>query len=252
MASRMFTVNPQTIACCVRINSGVTTVNEDHLCFPMMVKINGRTCVVVGAGKIALGKIRGLLECGARVVVISPRAVRPIQELARAELLLWRRTGFSAGHLTGAFLAIAATNSPAANRAVYRASAARGILCNSVDDPPHCDFFYPAVARRGSLQIAVSTGGRSPALAARLRRDLELQFGEEWAEWVEHLGSARRQLLAAKIPEKERRRRLMQQVTNRAFQAFLRRSGRTGRTAGAPAAGASKKTKSRLSATPTR
>lgn len=214
--------------------------DDEPLCFPMMLRIAGRTCVVVGAGAVALGKIHGLLAAGARVVVISPRAVRPVQELARAGRLLWRPVRFRPELLTGALLSIAATSSAATNESVYRASVERGILCNSVDDPPHCDFFYPAVVRRGALQIAVSTGGRSPALAARLRRDLESRFGEEWAEWVEHLGRARRRLLTASLPPAQRKRRLMDQATGEAFEAW-RQSSRTSVPGGAAAARASKK-----------
>jgi precorrin-2 dehydrogenase/sirohydrochlorin ferrochelatase len=121
----------------------------------------------------------------------------------------------------GKFLAVAATNSSKVNEAVFRACAARGVLCNSVDDPEHCDFVYPAVARRGPLQIAISTGGRSPALAARLRRELERQFGPEWGAWVDDLGRRRDELLKGKMPEKSRRRRLQQMATPKAFHDFL-------------------------------
>jgi precorrin-2 dehydrogenase/sirohydrochlorin ferrochelatase len=90
-----------------------------------------------------------------------------------------------------------------------------------VDDPKHCDFIYPAVARQGPLQIAISTGGRSPALAARLRRELEQKFGPEWGAWVEDLGLRRDELLRGKMLEKSRRRRLQQMATPKAFRDFL-------------------------------
>jgi precorrin-2 dehydrogenase/sirohydrochlorin ferrochelatase len=189
--------------------------------FPILVNLAGRKCVVVGAGTVAAAKIEGLLLCGADVVVVSPRAVQAIQRLARAGRLVWRRKAFSRRDVQGKFLAIAATNSSKINEAVFRACAARGVLCNSVDDPQHCDFIYPAVARRGPLQIAISTGGCSPALAARLRRELERQFGPEWGAWVEHLGRRRDELLRGKMPAKSRRRRLQQMVTPKAFRDFL-------------------------------
>lgn len=195
--------------------------------FPMLVNLAGRKCVVVGAGSIAAAKIKGLLLCDADVVVVSPRAVLAIQRLARAGRLVWRRKAFSPGDVRGKFLAIAATSSSEINEAVFRACAVRGVLCNSVDDPVHCDFIYPAVARRGPLQIAISTGGHSPALAARLRRELERQFGPEWSAWVEELGRRRDELLKRAMPASKRRRRLQQMATPKAFRAFLRDGSQT-------------------------
>jgi siroheme synthase-like protein len=189
--------------------------------FPMLVNLVGRKCVVVGAGTVAAAKIENLLLCGADVVVVSRRAVRAIQGLARAGRLVWRRRAFSRRDVQGKFLAVAATDSSKVNEAVFRACAVRGVLCNSVDDPEHCDFIYPAVARRGPLQIAISTGGRSPALAARLRRELERQFGPEWSAWVEDLGKQRNELLKKKMPEKSRQGRLQQMATPEAFRDFL-------------------------------
>ena len=187
----------------------------------MLVNLVGRKCLVVGAGAVAAAKIEGLLFCGADLVVVSPRAVPAIQRLARAGRLAWRRRAFSRRDVQGKFLAVAATNSSKVNEAVFRACAARGVLCNSVDDPQHCDFIYPAVAHRGPLQIAISTGGCSPALAARLRRELERQFGPEWGAWVEHLGRRRDELLRGRMPAKSRRRRLQQMATPQAFRDFL-------------------------------
>ncbi|MFZ0340637.1 MAG: bifunctional precorrin-2 dehydrogenase/sirohydrochlorin ferrochelatase [Terracidiphilus sp.] len=190
--------------------------------FPMLVNLAGRKCVVVGAGSAAAVKIEGLLLCGADVVVVSPRATPAIQRLARAGRLGWRRRVFSRRDVRGKFLAIASTDSSKINEAVFSACVARGVLCNSVDDPEHCDFIYPAVARRGPLQIAISTGGRSPALAARLRRELERQFGPEWGAWVEDLGMRREELLRRDMSAKSRRRSLLQMVTPKAFRDFLR------------------------------
>jgi precorrin-2 dehydrogenase/sirohydrochlorin ferrochelatase len=203
----------------------LTSTSRKAAFFPMLVNLAGRKCVVVGAGTVAAAKIEGLLRCGADVVVVSPRAVTAIQRLALAGRLVWRRRDFSQRDVQGKFLAVAATNSSKINEAVFRACAARDVLCNSVDDPEHCDFIYPAVARQGPLQIAISTGGRSPALAARLRRELERQFGSEWGEWVEDLGRRRDELLREKLPAKARRRRLQQLATPKAFRDFLRDKG---------------------------
>ena len=144
--------------------------------FPMFLKLEGRTCLVVGAGSVGEPKIRSLLQAGADV-----RVAAPCDGCGKAG---GRRLGFlrgigetlSAEDLDGVFLVIAATNSREVNEEIFREAQWRKILCNAVDDPEHCDFYYPAVVRRGQLQLAISTGGKSPALAQRLRRQLETQF----------------------------------------------------------------------------
>lgn len=189
--------------------------------FPMLLNLRGRRCVVVGAGKVAASKVDGLLLHGAQVTVISPRAVESIRMRARSGDLTLHRRSFSPADINGAFLVIAATSSRATNASVFRACNAQGILCNAVDDPEHCDFFYPAVVHRGPLQIAISTGGCSPALAARLRRELEQQFPAEWGAWVEHIGQLRRQLLDTKTSADSLRKRLQKIAAPEAFRAFL-------------------------------
>jgi precorrin-2 dehydrogenase/sirohydrochlorin ferrochelatase len=183
---------------------------SDMTLFPMMIKLAGRKCVVIGAGKVAATKVEGLLSSGARVVVIGPKAVRRICNRANAGKLVWRRRRFSPHDLRGAFLAIAATDSPSTNESVFRFCQAHKVLCNSVDDPEHCDFFYPAVVRRGPLQITISTSGRSPALAARLRMELGRQFGPEWSALVEQLGKKRQEIL--RLPQSTQRKRLLKEI----------------------------------------
>lgn len=192
----------------------------------MLVDLRGRECLVVGAGKVAADKLAGLLHHGVQIEVVSPRAVQSIRDQARAGTIQWHQRRFVPDDVRGKFLAVAATGSPRINQAVFRACAAKGVLCNSVDEPEHCHFFYPAVVRRGPLQIAISTGGCSPALAARLRRELQRQFGPEWSAWVEHLGQLRRQMLGQKMPATARRRRLQQMATATAFGRFLRQMSR--------------------------
>jgi precorrin-2 dehydrogenase/sirohydrochlorin ferrochelatase len=189
--------------------------------FPISIKLERRKCVVVGGGKVAAAKIKGLLRCGAWVTVISPKAVSTIRTQAAAGNLTWLQRSFSPRHLRGAILTVAATDSPGANAAVFRSCHIQKILCNSVDDPEHCDFFCPAVVTRGSLQIAISTSGRSPALAARLRREFARQFGPEWGAFVEHLGKLRQQILRT-APSAKRKRLLLQIASPNAFRAFVR------------------------------
>ena len=197
-------------------------MSADPAFFPIMLRLADRKCLVVGAGEVAAAKIQGLLRHGARVLVVSPRAAPSIQQQARRGTIVWRRRAFLAKDVSGAFLVIAATNSVGMNQTVFRACRKRGVLCNAVDDPQNCDFYYPAVVRRGPLQIAISTNGSSPALAARLRRELEQQFGPEWSHWVGHLGRMRRQLLDLELPLRTRRRRLLEMASAQAFRSFVR------------------------------
>jgi precorrin-2 dehydrogenase/sirohydrochlorin ferrochelatase len=191
--------------------------------FPIMVRLESKKCIVVGAGEVAASKTDTLLGCGAQVTVIAPGGGESIRALARDGKLQWKQREFVPADLDGAFLAVAATDSAAVNEEVFRAGAERGVLCNVVDDPEHCDFFYPAVVRRGALQIAISTGGHSPALAHRLRVELEQQFGPEYEAWVEEVGRHRREIMARDLPE-ARRRELLEQIAGReSYEEFVRR-----------------------------
>jgi len=201
-------------------------VNQELPFFPILLNIMGRRCLVVGAGKVAAAKIAGLMNYGPKIVVVSPRAVREIKDQARAGKITWHQRKFSPNDVRGAFVVIAATNSSEINAAVFRACRARRVLCNAVDDPENCDFFYPAVVRRGLLQIAISTNGRAPALAARLRRELEHQFGPDWSSWIEHVGALRRNIQAQELSVKTRRRRLLQLASLKAFRSFVRQRTR--------------------------
>ena len=176
--------------------------------FPLFVDLRGKKCVVIGAGEIAAGKVDGLARCGAEITVVSLRAVPYVEEAARAARLTWLRRAFREEDVEGAFLAVAATASRRVNAAVFRACRERGVLCNAVDDPAHCDFIYGAVVRRGALQIAVSTSGRSPALAGRIRRELEARFGPEWEAVLDSLGEERERILRTKRPGAGRARLL--------------------------------------------
>src|SRR5215467_10835395 len=179
--------------------------------FPIFLKLDGRRCLVVGAGKVAEGKIRGLLEAGALVEVVAPQAVWQIQKWSWEGAIGWKARTFQAADLDHTSIVIAATSVGEVNLEVFRQARLRNVLCNSVDDPANCDFYYPAVVNRGDLQIAISTNGRSPALAQRLRRELELQFGPEYESWVAELGWTR-DLLSAHHIDAEARRKLLHEM----------------------------------------
>jgi precorrin-2 dehydrogenase len=198
--------------------------------FPMFLKLEGRSCLVVGAGSVGEGKIRSLLAARAKVRVVAPKARKAVADWAGRGVVAWDARAFQPTDLDGAFLVIAATPSSDLNEVIFREAQRRGVLCNAVDDPEHCDFYFPAVVRRGQLQVAISTGGRSPALAQRLRRELEGQYGPEQAGWVEELGEARKQLLAGDPDVVRRRRKLHTMASREAFQAKQRVRPRTGET----------------------
>jgi precorrin-2 dehydrogenase/sirohydrochlorin ferrochelatase len=178
--------------------------------FPIFVKMEGRRCLVAGAGPVAEGKIEGLLAAGASIHVVSPQATQRIREWARDGLIEWSVRPFAPEDLSGVFLVIAATGSPSVHDEIYAEANQREVLCNAVDEPERCDFYYPAVVRRGELQIAISTGGASPALAQRLRKELEEQFGPEWEKWVAQLGRTRDELMSIPMPPEQRKRLLHQ------------------------------------------
>jgi siroheme synthase-like protein len=188
--------------------------------FPIFLKLEGRRCLVVGAGKIGESKIGSLVEAGAHIHVVAREVSTLIAELADAGVITLEKRSFEANDLDGIFLVIAATSVTSLNQTIFEEAQARGVLCNAVDDPERCDFYYGAVVKRGDLQIAISTAGNSPALAQRLRQQLEVQFGPEYGEWLEQLGSVRKQLFSSEIDPEVRRNLLHEIASQHAFEAL--------------------------------
>jgi precorrin-2 dehydrogenase/sirohydrochlorin ferrochelatase len=181
---------------------------------PMFVKLAGRKCMVVGAGTIAEAKIESLLNVGAEVTVVAPVVNIGVRQFASLGCVALIEREFVPGDLSGTFLVIAATSNAEVNRAVYEEAQRCGVLCNAVDDPENCDFYFPAVVQRGALQIAISTSGESPALAQQLRAEIEEQLDVATGDWLERLGYARREVLAS-IPPGEERKRLLHKLSTR-------------------------------------
>jgi len=181
---------------------------------PIFLKLDGRRGLVVGAGAIALEKIASLLKTGLRLRVVAPDARAEIQDLASQGRLEWAQRPFEPSDLDGIFVVIAATDSAEINAQVYCAAVERGILANSVDDPPHCDFYFGSVVTRGSLQIAISTAGESPAVAQQLRREIDEQLPEDLGQWLQELGILRREVLATQPPG-EARKALLHRLAER-------------------------------------
>jgi precorrin-2 dehydrogenase/sirohydrochlorin ferrochelatase len=194
--------------------------------FPMFVKLEGKRCLVVGAGKVGEPKIGGLIETGACIRVIALQASETVQGWAQAGKISLELRAFDAEDLDGTFLAIVATASRVLNESIYREAQRRAVLCNVVDVPEYCDFYYPAVVRRGDLQIAISTNGQSPSLAQKLRQQLERQFGPGYARWVAELGETRKLVLASDL-DLERKSELLHSLASReAVKAALMESGK--------------------------
>jgi precorrin-2 dehydrogenase/sirohydrochlorin ferrochelatase len=182
--------------------------------FPIFLKLTNRPCIVIGAGHLAESKIESLQAANARVTVISPAASDRIVAMADAGEITWQQREYTTGDLAGHFLVVAATNVPAVNRAVFAEAESTGVLINAVDDPPFCDFYFPSVVRRGDLQIAISTAGHSPALAQRLRKEINALLPLNTGDWLAELGNLRREVLQLE-PLNDARKELMHQLASR-------------------------------------
>ena len=183
--------------------------------FPMFVKLDGRQVLVVGAGRVAEPKIRGLLPTGAKIRVIAFEATDVVRRWAANGEIALEERAFVLSDLDDTFLVVVATSSREINEFIFLEAQSRRILCNVVDVPEQCDFYYPAVVQRGDLQIAISTSGQSPSLAQKLREQLERQFGLGYAHWVAGLGETRRKILASDL-DPERKRFLLQSLASEA------------------------------------
>ena len=181
--------------------------------YPVLLDVGGRPCLVIGGGEVAEAKARGLLACGARVTLIAPAVTSGLRNLAAAGRIHWVQRDYRPGDLEGFMLAIAATDSPAVNRRVWQEAEERRIWLNAVDDPDHCSFILPAVHRQGDLVLAVSTGGKSPALAARLRDRLAARLGPEYARWLELLGRLRPEV-TRRVPDPDARKALWYRIVD--------------------------------------
>lgn len=159
--------------------------------FPISLDINNRSCIVIGGGKVAARKVKSLLASGGLVTVISPALDPELAGLARDGSINWRSRGYEKGDLARAFLVIAATDDVTVQEDVYHEAEENNILLNVADVPKWCNFILPATVRRGELTLSVSTAGRSPALARRLRKELEEQYDSAYDILIRILGRLR-------------------------------------------------------------
>ena len=183
-----------------------------HL-FPVFLSLSGKKCLVVGGGRVAERKIADLLECEANINVISPTAGDSIQLWSNQGLISWQAREIEVSDLDNVFMVFVATNNMDANRLVVNWCRERGILVNAVDDPPNCDFYVPAVVRRNSLVVAISTEGKSPMFARKLREQLEGFIGEEYGEFVDFLGEQREPIKQA-VNDIEKRKKIFEALVD--------------------------------------
>jgi len=164
--------------------------------YPLFLEMKGRPCLVVGGGQVAQRKVEGLLAAEAAVTVVSPDLTPGLATLKKEGRIRHRQREYQQGDLEGFSIVVAATADKATNARVAQDARAGGALVNAVDDPASCDFILPSVVRRGEVALAVSTGGLSPALARRLREELEAYLSDDFAPLVELLAEVRGDLRA--------------------------------------------------------
>lgn len=184
--------------------------------YPVFLNLQGRSCLVVGGGPVALRKSRDLLAAGAKVRVVSPRLTAGFKPLVRAGKVAWVHRAFRASDLSRVWLAVAATDEERVNRAAAREARRRRVWINVVDQPALCSFILPSVVRRGRLVLAVSTGGASPALAKWIRRDLETRYGPEFGKLLAKASAARGQ-----VHRNLRRPAARKRLFEKALKAYL-------------------------------
>lgn len=174
--------------------------------YPIFVRAAGRDCLVVGGGAVAEQKVRGLLDAGAAVTVVSPTLTRTLEEMADRGAIDCRRRPYEEGEASRFFIVFAATGRADVDHTIATDAAASGALLNVVDRPELCDFISPGVVARDDLTIAISTSGTSPAMARRLRRKLEEEIGPEYGLALRLLGRLRGRLKEIDMPAGERSR----------------------------------------------
>lgn len=187
--------------------------------YPICLSLERKPCLVVGGGEVALRKALSLLAAGADVTVVSPRFCEELRNLSGIRRI---ERPFRESDAAGALLVYAATDDPAVNTAVAAAAREHGALVNVVDTPAECDFIVPSSLTRGRLTISVATAGAAPALAQRLRRELEELFPQDYAAFVEVLGDLRARV-SREVPDPKRRKAILHRLASReAWELFAR------------------------------
>jgi len=174
--------------------------------YPIYLELEGKTVLVVGGGNVAQRKVETLLQYGAVINIVSKALSPKLEAMVESGKIRQIGEDFDMQHLDHAFLAFAATDDQPLNHAITESARKRGIMINAVDQPVDCDFIVPSIVRRGDLSIAVSTSGKSPALAKRIRRQLDSQFGTEYETFLILMGRVRKEVLSLDLPQEENSR----------------------------------------------
>jgi len=182
--------------------------------YPVNLDIRNRKCLVVGGGAVGTRKVMTLLDCGAKVTVVSTDVAEKLQELSDSDIIKLEKRPFQISDLDEMFLVMGATDNQEINREIHSEAERLGILCNIADRPEDCNFILPAIVNRGDLIIAISTSGQSPAFAKKMRKDLEKEFGTEYAEFLKLMGEIRNKLLS-EDHEPEAHKYLFEQLIKR-------------------------------------
>ena len=164
--------------------------------YPVNLDIRNRKCLVVGGGSVGTRKVMTLLDCGAKVTVVSNEVTRQLLKLADSGSIVLKKRPFQISDLDKMFLVIGATDNPELNLQIHTQAEQVGMLCNIADRPEVCNFILPAIVNRGDLIIAISTSGKSPAFAKKIRKDLEKEFGTEYEKFLKLMGRIRNKLLS--------------------------------------------------------
>lgn len=189
--------------------------------YPVHLDIQNRNCLVVGGGGVGTRKVKTLLKCGAKVTVVSPEISDQLQNIAQSARLTLKPRPYRTEDLAGMFLVIGASDDETLNRQISRDAERRNTLCNIADRPEKCNFILPAIVRRDDLVITISTSGRSPALAKKLRKKLESQFGQEYGVFLQLMGAVRSKLLS-QAHEPEAHKPLFEQLIDSDLMAMIR------------------------------
>jgi precorrin-2 dehydrogenase/sirohydrochlorin ferrochelatase len=188
--------------------------------YPIFLELSGRRVVVIGGGAVAVRKAQALLAAGARLVVVADRISDMMTALCQGTNAELVRAGYSKSYLTGAALVIAATDKPELNKQIYKDCQELEILCNVVDQPELCDFFVPAVVKRGDLQLAIGTEGHYPAYAGHIRKKLERLFTEKHGEFLAELEVSRKRIIKDLPDTADRKTLLGRLADDKSFEYF--------------------------------
>ena len=189
--------------------------------YPVNLDIQNRKCLVVGGGSVGTRKVMTLLECGAVVTVVSSDVAEELLELAEKKTIELKRRPYESSDIDGMFLVIGATDNEELNRQINKDAEHQNKLCNIADRPEACNFILPSIVNRGNLVIAISTSGKSPAFAKKMRQDLEKEFGEEYDKFLQLMGAIRKKALSEKH-EPEAHKHLFEQLINRGLVDMVR------------------------------